>query len=447
MNRQPVVIIGGGWAGLSAATRLVENGHPVTLFERSNSPGGRASSFYEKELGEWLDNGPHIVIGAYTAARRLLQVWGSAAGISYAEGDAIPWLYPNGKIIRLQLGGSSGKFGALTSLLSFGGMPVSDRLKTIRALDALVRWADVDLTEETTVADFLARYNIKPGDCGGLWDALTTAVMNGPPYLVGLHPIIKAIKEGLLVGGDSGRIGIPTRPFKNLYVDPALEYLTGQGVEMRLDSSIDAIQTSRQGALSEVISGDSVFRVKRVISAVPPFELLRLLPEPVKEQPFFSRFTEFEYAPIVAVHLSFDAPVLPVRFGYIPDSFTQWIFARGIHESEGWSQLSAVISYAPRKDETSSTIIGAQVLDDVRRVLPPARRVEVKYLKVVRTVRATVLLKPGSESLRPPPETPVKGLYLAGDWCGTGLPATIESAARSGDAAARAAMRDDAPEE
>jgi len=71
-------------------------------------------------------------------------------------------------------------------------------------------------------------------------------------------------------------------------------------------------------------------------------------------------------------------------------------------------------------------------MTDLQERLPDVKNVEVLHLRVVRTMAATVLLKPGSELLRPQASTPIKGLFLAGDWCGTGLPATIESAVRSG---------------
>jgi uncharacterized protein with NAD-binding domain and iron-sulfur cluster len=100
-----------------------------------------------------------------------------------------------------------------------------------------------------------------------------------------------------------------------------------------------------------------------------------------------------------------------------------------------------VISFAPDRSEVLTEVIAEQALDDIRRRLKEARRAEVIYKKVVRTARATVLLKPGSERLRPPPRTPIRGLFLAGDWCATGLPATIESAARSGLEAAKAALK------
>jgi zeta-carotene desaturase len=124
----------------------------------------------------------------------------------------------------------------------------------------------------------------------------------------------------------------------------------------------------------------------------------------------------------------------------LPGAFTHWVFGRGWRGADGWSRLSAVVSAAPDRAQITREVLEATVLEDIRKHLPEARNAKVENVKSIRTMRATVLLTPGTEALRPTARTPIKGLFMAGDYTATGLPATIESAARSGILAAEAAI-------
>jgi len=266
--------------------------------------------------------------------------------------------------------------------------------------------------------------------------------MNAPTYIAGTKPLVKAVKEGLLVGGKAAMLGLPLKPLKQLYVDPALDYLTAQGADIRCGTPVDAVVVDKSDRVSGVMVEGELLPAKGVILALPPYEVTGRIPRRWRSDPFFSRVSEFSYAPIASVHMAFDRPVLPVRFGHLPRAFTHWVFGRGRSEASGWANLSALISYAPDRAEAMVEAIGSQALEDIRDRLPEARNAKLLRLKTVRIARATVVLKPNTDRLRAVSRTPVKGLYLAGDWCQTGLPATIESAARSGDEAAKAALAD-----
>ncbi len=433
MSSPDVVVIGGGWAGLTAATRLFDVGVDVVLLERSRYLGGRAYSFWDEDFGEWLDNGPHVFIGAYSAALGLLETWGATDGFSFDDGDSIPFIYPGGRTVKLKIGGGGGKLGSIAGLMSFRGMPVGDLLKTVRTANALMMMGNINPQHEPTVADFLLNYGIREGDCGGFWDAVTVAVMNAPTRLAGMKPLIRAMKEGLLIGGKAARIGTMLRPFKQLYIDPAFEYLTTGGVDVRTSVDVRGLIVNRAGRIAGVETSDGRIISDKVISTVPPASLLKLLPDYWRKNDFFSRFENFEYSQIAAVHFTFDKSVMRSRFGFFPAAFTHWVFGRGEGDDGGWSRVSVVISNAPTREEMNNEEMVRWVTTDLQERLPDVKNAEVLHLRVVRTMAATTLLKPGSELIRPQASTPIKGLFLAGDWCGTGLPATIESAVRSGE--------------
>ena len=153
MSDLDAIIVGGGWAGLAAATTLTPN-KKIILYERAGELGGRASSFYDEEFDEWLDNGPHIFVGAYSESLKLLERWHSlgasdkrdklklgrrwadVTGISFDQEGEIPWIYSGGRMITLKLGGI---VGSTIGLLRFKGMSAKERMQTARAMEVLTR--------------------------------------------------------------------------------------------------------------------------------------------------------------------------------------------------------------------------------------------------------------------------------------------------------------------
>ncbi|NQT35219.1 FAD-dependent oxidoreductase [bacterium] len=459
MSKPDVVVVGGGWAGLAAATRLVQAGAGVTLFEQSKELGGRCSSFYDPDFGEWLDNGPHVFIGAYRAALGLMDVWGAIDGIDFDGGREIPFIYPDGREERLKIGGKGGAIAALASLMSFKGMPLRDRLKTARAVRALMRTEKIDPHSEPTVAEFLSRYGIGESECGGFWNSLTVAVMNAPPRLAGLSPMIRGIREGLISGGSGSRLGKPIKPFQQLYIEPAKRYLLDKGVEVRTSEGAKRLLFAGDNRIVGVETSKRRIETDKVILAIPPVHrhssagdgmlstaegqqqfVLNLLPDRWRNDEFFSRFRSFRFTPIASVHITFDRAVLRDPISLFPGAFTHWAFGRGEDEGNGWSRISTITSNAPGKNEMTTDEIVERTLSDLRERLTGVKSAEVKHIRCVRTLAATVLLEPGSELIRPDAKTPINGLYLAGDWCATGLSATIESAARAGETAAEEAV-------
>ena len=459
MSNPDVVVVGSGWAGLAAATRLVQAGAGVTLLEQSKELGGRCSSFFDPDFGEWLDNGPHVFIGAYRTSLSLMDVWGAADGIVFDSGCMIPFIYPDGREERLKIGGRGGAITALANLMSFKGMHLRDRLKTVRAVRALMRAEKIDPHSEPTVSEFLSRYGIGESECGGFWDSLTVAVMNSPPRLAGFFPLMTAIREGLLSGGSRSRIGRPVKPFQQLYIEPAKRYLLDKGVEVRTSEGVKKLLFDGDNRIKGLETSQRRIETGRVILAIPPVRrhpsvgdgmlstaegqqrfVLSLLPDRWYNSEFFSRFRSFRYMPIASVHITFDRAVLQYPFSTFPGAFTHWAFGRGEDEGSGWSRISTITSNAPGRDEMTTDEIVERTLSDLRERLSGVKTAEINHIRCVRTMAATVLLEPGSEMLRPTAGTPIEGLYLAGDWCATGLPATIESAARAGEAAAEIVM-------
>ncbi len=439
-NQNSVVVIGGGWAGLAAATKLVESDWKVTLLERAKTLGGRASSFSDDIFGESLDNGPHLFIGAYHTSLDMLKTWNAFDGIQFDIKQQIPWIYPDGKMIKLNIGG--GKASSAMGLMTFRGMSIVDRIRSVIAIKALVEMplSGSSSLDNLTVAQYLSRFGIKPKSCGGFWDMLTVAVMNVPTDIAAIKPLIRALNQGFLMGGDAGRIGLTTKPFQQLYCDPAEQYLVQNGATIYKGASVKKIIIDSSGRLAGVSlqSGD-VIHANAVVIATLPHDVIKLLPDNENTAPLNSQLSQFKYSPITAVHINFSKPVMTIPFAALPNSLSQWVFKRGEADKDGYSKVSIVISSSPPKTEMSTAQIEKQIVSELRQRLKTDA--SVTFIRTIRTARATIVLTPEAEMMRPQVTTQIKGFYIAGDWCDTGLPATIESAAISGIQAAEEVIK------
>ncbi|MGH9470777.1 MAG: FAD-dependent oxidoreductase [Terriglobia bacterium] len=185
-----------------------------------------------------------------------------------------------------------------------------------------------------------------------------------------------------------------------------------------------------------MVEGDAV------ISAVPCFELARLLPQPLlHEGVFFHPLTVMRPTPIISVNLWFDREITDMEFAGLRGTTIQWLFNKRKILRSGEPYISLVISGAHKYIERSKDELLALVLGELRDLFPAAREAKLVHSLVVKERFATFSPRVAAARQRLASETPVRGLHLAGDWTATGLPATIESAVKSGYTAAADVMR------
>jgi uncharacterized protein with NAD-binding domain and iron-sulfur cluster len=182
---------------------------------------------------------------------------------------------------------------------------------------------------------------------------------------------------------------------------------------------------------------------------VPPRALAELVPAASRAgETWFDRLTQLSPSPIVSVHLWLDRLVMHQELIGLIDRPLHWIFNRNriaTVTDPSRSHLSLTVSAARALVDRAPDEIVALAVDEVRRALPAARGAQLVHARVWKEREATIAHPAGGESLRPGCVTPIDGLFAAGDWVRTGLPATVESAARAGEEAARLALAWDAP--
>lgn len=404
-----VHIIGAGLAGLAAAVRLSGAGRAIALHEATAYAGGRCRSYYDQQAGMVIDNGTHLVLSGNHAVRSFVDTIGSASGLQGPAEAEFPF-------VDL----------------------ASDAHWTLRFGDSRFPWWIFDKgrrVPQTGVVDYLslARLALASGDkpisevmaCSGpiyqrLLEPLLLAALNIAPREGSAKLAGALIRETLALGGKACRPLLARDGLGAVFVEPAVRYLTARGVSIALQDELVVLHfdgwrvTRLEFAKHTVPLGDR----DSVILAVPPYVAESVMP---------GLTVPTAYRGIVNAHFRVKPPAqLPPMLGVI-NGTAQWIFARP-------GRISVTVSDAGDLFAMPRQELAQLLWHDVAKVSGLSDGLPAWQL--VRERRATFAATPEQNARRPAAETPWRNLLLAGDWTATGLPATLESAIRSGYRAA-----------
>ena len=432
-----VAVFGAGVSGLSAALALAEQGFAVDVYEAKNFPGGRACSLRDAPSGLTLDNGQHIVMGCYHAFLRLLDRLGTRDRLAESPGLNVDYVAPGGKWSRLAAANLPAPFHLLAGLLNFGALNTADRWAILR-MGLALKFGGLPGDNET-VAAWLARNGQTPGAVRALWEPFCLAALNEPLATASARLLRETLRRSLFGAKSDSAIFFSRVGLSDLFRPEAELYLRATGGGLHYGAQITRLDFSAGGLRAETSRGEPV-AADYYISTLPSAALRGLLPE---DAPLRAQLEKISPAGILNIHLLCDRKLFAAPFVGLLDSPFHWIFDRSDHlppERQGKEFLYAVTMSAAGETwlTRKSDEILAAVLAELGRFFPIAKEAQFLRELVIKTKDATFAATPGAEPARPGPRTPWKNFFLAGDWTNTGLPATLEGAALSGEAAARA---------
>jgi len=422
----PIVVVGGGFAGIAAACRLAGDGHRVVLLERSPRLGGRAASFRDPASGETIDFGHHVSMRCCTATDGFLRRIGAGDAIAYQSELSVPILYDGGRTVLRGAPALPGPMHLVPGLLRYRALSFADRLRVLRGGAALL----VDRRRGHSFGEWLRAHGQGPRALARLWDPVCVATLNAHVDAVDLQPARKVFREGFF-SPDGAGLGLFTQPLSAVF-DAARDYLEARGGEVLTGCAVRRIHVQDGCAVSVELADRDRLEAEAVIAAVPPGDLASIASEP-SLRATHEAASKLEWAPIVNVHLWFDRPILDEDFAIGVDGPLQAVF--NVSQRPGTHLVlsqSAASEWVDRRHDEVAAALHA----DLVRLLPNARTASLERHLVIANRRATFVPAPGSDGLRPVSKTPIDGLYLAGDWTATGWPSTIEGAIRSGVVAA-----------
>lgn len=438
-----VLIMGGGFAGLSAATALAAAGFRVTVLEKRPVLGGRAYSYTDQTTGDVIDNGQHAMMGCYTEMFRFLDRIGASDKLAIQPGLRVDMLDPEHGAGVISCPPLPNPLHMGAGVLGYRLLGVADRARVLTGglrLLLMKRWDDARLRELTVdgVLDLLGQSTAARR---AFWYPVAIATLNDDPAIASADLLAEVMVRAFFAGKDAARFVLSKVGLSELYTHDARRFIEARGGRIETKAHVVGVGFRGDEVSHFELRDGRRLTASAYVSAVPPQGLFPLLPIAVRRSvPALGGIEGLASSPIVSVHVWFDRPILAERpfVGFVGTG-THWAFNRdvisGRRDRDG-SYLSFVISGARGIVDDDNDAIVARTLADLRRLVPAAAAIGVRHTQVVKEKFATMSPTVAAARLRPPTVTPFDNFVLAGDWTDTGLPATIESAVMSGHRAA-----------
>lgn len=436
-----IAVVGAGWAGCAAALELTRHAHRVTVFEAARIPGGRARAVDIDNNCSTLDNGQHILLGAYSETLRLMKMTGV---------DLRQALLRLPLQMRYPQGGSGIDFIAarlpaplhlLVALWRSSGLNRADKLALARFSSA-ARWMDWRLNDDCSVAQLLQRFDQTERLIRLMWQPLCVAALNTPVERASAQVFLAVLRDSFGAGRAASDMLLPRINLSALLPQPALAFVAAHGGTVRLGTAVTAIARSDaqwriHTAADACASGDPA-GFDAVIVATAPFAAAKLLQDVIGD---IDSIAALGYEPITTCYLQYapDIRLAQPFFALEEDpaagNFGQFVFDRGWLDTRQAGLLAVVISASAEAIAHGHAALAAAVARQLASALQLSALSAPLWSRVISEKRATFSCT--AALTRPANQTAIAGLILAGDYTASEYPATLEGAVRSGLAAAR----------
>lgn len=423
-----VAVVGGGYAGMAAAVTLAQAGVTVTVYEAGPQLGGRARRVTVNDVA--LDNGLHILLGAYSETLRLMDLVGADPEQSLMR---LPLQWQIHRHFSMRAPRLPAPLHLIVALLTVRGASWGERLAAMRFMRTM-RTRAFRLGRDVTVSELLASHAQSPTFVQYFWEPLCIAALNTPPARASAQIFLNVLRDGFDADRTSSDLLLARHNLSALFPDPAAAYVRAHRGTVTTASTVDAIGPVENGVA--ITSRDATTPFDHVICAVSPHRAATLLAAFPQLGETIALLERFRYQPIYSVYLQFSAPVrLPSAMLGISGT-AQWLFDRDAICGQRGLVAAVVSAEGAHQDMTQ---------DDLARLVHHEVEAELGALpallwhRVIAEKRATFECTVGLE--RPSTRTPLANLHIAGDYTASDYPATIESAVRSGIAAANQALR------
>jgi squalene-associated FAD-dependent desaturase len=441
-----VVVLGGGLAGLATAVALLDvpGGPSVELRERRAVLGGRAASSPGQD-GALVDNCQHVLMRCCTNLWDFYGRLGVQSRIRFLR--RLTFLGKDGQISTLAPSALPAPWHLLPAFVRFAALGARDKLAIARALATIARASEKSIRslEGLPFDHWLQEMRQTPRAIERFWRVILVSALNEEIEQMSTEAAFQIFRLGFLRHPRAYEVGIPTVPLGELYEAPirrrfqdrraALHLRSGVQAIVVKDGAVCGVQVSDTSASDGPASKESFIPADHVVAAVPFDALPKLLPEEYRRCDAFRPLTALSHSPIAAVHLWYDRPVTDLDHAVLLDRTLQWMFNKTVDyglDPERECYLGLVVSAARAWMPLPSSDILAAAQAEVAEAFPATRKARLLRSAVVKEAKATFSISPGVAALRPSHHTPVRGLWLAGDWTDTGWPATMEGAVRSG---------------
>jgi len=445
-NAPTVAVVGGGLAGLAAAVGLCQHGLAVELFEARRRLGGRAGSFRDPPSGELIDHCQHVAMGCCTNLADFCRRLDIAD--RFRRQRRLHFIGPAATVHRLAAAPLlPAPLHLLPGLMRLGYLGLADRLRIVRTMRRLAGQADTPRHDNQTIGSWLRRQGESDQATRRFWSVVLVSTLSETLDRASLTAARKVFVDGFLGSRRAYELLVPQLALETIYDELVAGWLTRQNVAVHRGTRVCSIDGNARRAATLVLADGSRRPFDFFVAAVPWRRVRGLFPEAMlRAMPALERVRHIEPAPITAVHLWFDRPLMTLPNAVLVGRLSQWIFAPGRQPADSaGSELGhyyqIVISGSRELAGCDRQDLVGRVRDELAAIWPAARRARLLHWRAVTNPAAVFSARPGADRYRPAQATPIRNLMLAGDWTATGWPATMESAVRSGYLAAEAILK------
>ena len=439
-------VIGAGLGGLAAACELVDGANHVTVLERRPWAGGKTYSFADRDTGGSIDNGQHVFMTCTRAYIDFLRKLGTLGLTSRQQRLRVPVFDAGGRRSDLWSAPLPAPLHLMQSFAAYRHLSPAEKARIGRAMAAIMRMSPQQREEQSgdSFEAWLRRHGQQEGEIQRFWDLIVLPTLNCGSQRASAAQALFVFQEGFLKSSRSGAIGLPAAGLSELHVLPAIRYIERRGGEVRTRAHVERLNVEGGRIAGLTLATGERLRFDAYVAALPPRGLAAMLPPDAAREAPFDQLARFETASIVNLHLWYAEPVAPFDFAAFTGPVLQWIFNRsriaasqGAHnQAPGPEHLVISLSDASPYLDRSKERLLRDFLPQLQRLLPRTRASRLLRFVAIKEPEATFVPAPGLR--RPGPVTPIRNLFLAGAHVATGWPATMESAVRSGIAAASA---------
>ncbi len=438
--RKSAVVVGAGWAGCSAAVELAHAGYQVTMLEAARTLGGRARAVAMQ--GRSLDNGQHILLGAYSETLRLMR----KVGVDPAQALLnlpLQMRYP------LDSGGMDFHAPRLpaplhlaVALFRTSGLTGEDKMALAR-FSTSARWMGWRLHDDCSVSELLDRFDQTDRLTALMWRPLCLAALNTPPERASAQVFLNVLRDSLGARRASSDMLLPRTDLSDLFPMEAAAFIGARGGSVRTGATVKAVtragsqwRVDASGSASEGacnVLADAVVLAGGAPSTAPLLEQLGC-------GAVAAKLNAFTYEPITTCYLQYPSgTALALPFYALVDTpalghWGQFVFDRGQLDAGQSGVLAVVISASGAAAALERAVLGAAIADQLATVFARPELAAPDWAQVVTEKRATFACTPGL--VRPENDVGLTGLAIAGDYTASDYPATLEAAVRSGVGAA-----------
>jgi hydroxysqualene dehydroxylase len=439
-----IAVIGSGWAGCAAGVELATSGCQVTLFEAARTLGGRAR---QVELdGKTLDNGQHILLGAYRETLRLLK----AVGIDRTRAFLtlpLQMRYPPGSggmdFVASRL---PAPLHLLAALLRTDGLAAADKMALAR-FSTSARWMGWQLDTDCSVTDLLERFDQTARLTQLMWRPLCLAALNTEPQRASANIFLNVLRDSLGAGRAASDMLLPRADLTALFPAAAARLIAARDGYVKTGAKVSALLQAQDGKWQLAMAGgapdgDGDAPFDGVVIATSSGAAAQLLEGFLGSatQALVAQLQAFAPEPITTCYLQYapDVTLAQPFFALVDDAsagtWGQFVFDRGQLDACQAGLLAVVVSASNAAAQLEQAALAQALATQLAAVFRSPALAAPAWFKVITEKRATFSCTPALA--RPVNASGIRGLVLAGDYTASDYPATLESAVRSGVSAA-----------